>query len=72
MNPSSRAVESAPTSIFRVLPTAFNKIVNDVCSELVAGDGDKYLNKYLGKIAGYYEKSGPIYSSLIVENTRED
>ncbi|MEM1635961.1 MAG: CRISPR-associated CARF protein Csx1 [Desulfurococcaceae archaeon] len=72
MNPSSRAVEYAPTSIFRVLPTALKKIVNDVCSELVAGDGDKYLNKYLGKIAGYYEKSGSIYSSLIVENTRED
>ncbi|MEM1646484.1 MAG: TM1812 family CRISPR-associated protein, partial [Ignisphaera sp.] len=71
-NSSSKTVEYGSTSIFTVLPTALRKIVSDVCGELVKSDGDKYLNKYLGNIATYYNKSGSIYSSLIVKETKED
>ncbi|MEM4924542.1 MAG: TM1812 family CRISPR-associated protein, partial [Ignisphaera sp.] len=72
-NSSLKTVEYDSTNIFKTLSIALKKIVSDVCGELVKSDGDKYLNKYLDNVRDYYEnKSKSIYSSLIVENTKED
>ncbi|MEM1768362.1 MAG: TM1812 family CRISPR-associated protein [Desulfurococcaceae archaeon] len=70
---NSKKVKYEPTSIFKVIPIALRKIIRDVCKELVANEGDKYLIKYLSNVGKYYRNvSESIHNSLIVEETKED
>jgi len=72
-NDCSKIVEYDSTSIFKVIPIALSKIIRDVCKELVANEGDKYLIKYLSNVGKYYRNvSESIHNSLIVEETKED
>ncbi|MEM4619934.1 MAG: TM1812 family CRISPR-associated protein [Desulfurococcaceae archaeon] len=72
-NDCSKKVKYEPTSIFKVIPIALRKIIRDVCKELVANEGDKYLIKYLSNVGKYYRNvSESIHNSLIVEETKED
>ena len=72
-NSCSKIIEYDSTKIFIVIPKALRKIVGDVCRELIANEGDKYLVKYLGNVGKYYrDVSKSIHNNLIVENTKED
>lgn len=65
---------STPSSnIFTVLLTASKKIVGDVCRDLTAGGGGRYILKYLDNVANYQlRKSALISDGLIIREIMDD
>lgn len=72
-NGYSNSIEYGSSNIFAVLLTASRKIVDDICRDLTANEGDRYLLKYLKNVADYQsQKSALVSNELIVRETMDD